>query len=94
MHCLGCGLRSEGRWLLLRQAMHGAESPDQVAGINGDDLSRFENRRQRVKGNAIVGIIEDRRQHNAIGNVKVGITRRQASLLEEDRSGHRHLDNV
>lgn len=78
----------------MRHAMHGPESPDQIAAINRDDLSRGEHRRQSIEGDAIVGIVEDRHEHDAVRNVKVGVACRQASFLEDHGSGHWHLDNV
>src|ERR1700675_204051 len=45
------------RGLLLHHAVQRAESPDQVAGIDWDDLPRREQIRQRVQSNAIIQII-------------------------------------
>lgn len=78
----------------MRHAVHGAEAPDKVAGIDGYDFSRGKKRRQNVQRNAIVGIVEHRHEHDAIRNIKIGVAGRQAPLLEDDRAGHRDLDYV
>ena len=94
--CL-CGeslLSSLRSWLLLRHAVYGAESPDEVAGIDRDNLSRGEQRSQRVQGDAVVGIVEHWREHDAVRDVEIGVAGWQASLLEDDRSGHGEFNNV
>ena len=46
--------------LLLRHAVHRSKSPDQIARVNSDDLAVRKYISQRVEGNAVVGIVEDR----------------------------------
>ena len=74
--------------------MQRAESPDQVAGINGHDLARGEQLRQRVERNAIVRIVEDRHQHHSIRDVEIRIAGGQAAAFEDDRARHRNLYDV
>jgi hypothetical protein len=74
--------------------VHGAESPDEVAGINGDDFARGEQRGQRVQGDAVVGVVEDGHEHDAVGDVEVGVAGGQAALLEDDGAGHGKFDDV
>src|ERR1700722_3291575 len=82
------------RWLLLGHAVHGAESPDHVARIDRDDLPRREQVCQRVQSDAVIGIVEDWHQHDAVCDVKIGVAGRKASLLEDHRTRHGKFDNV
>ena len=74
--------------------MHSAESPDEVAGINRDHIARGEDRCQRVQCDAVVGVVKDWREHDAVGDVEVCVAGGQAPLLEDDGVGHWKLDDV
>jgi hypothetical protein len=50
--------RSAG--LLLGHAVHGAEAPDQVSGVDGHYLAGGEELSQSVEGDAVVRVVEDR----------------------------------
>ena len=63
-----------------------AKSPDQVAGIDRNDLTRREKFCQGVQRDAVVGIVEHWREHNAIRNVEIGVTRRQSPAFEDNRT--------
>ena len=80
--------------LLLRHAVHSAESPNEVARINRDYFARGEQRGQCVERDAVVGIVEDRREHDAVGDVEICVACRQASLFEDDCAGHGKFDDV
>ncbi len=43
-----CNLKSL-RWLLLRHAVHRAQAPDEISGIDREDLALREQLRQRVE---------------------------------------------
>jgi hypothetical protein len=83
-----------GSGLLLGHAVHGAESPDQVAGKNRYYFSRGKYGGQGVEGNAIVGIVEDWNQHDAVGDVEIGVAGGEAAVLEDYGRGHGELDYV
>ncbi len=88
------GTRNSALWLLLSHAVQGAESPDEVAGINRDDFARGEKRCQRVQGDAVVGIVEDGREHDAVRDVEIGVAGGQAPPLKDDGTGHGKFDDV
>ena len=69
-------------WLLLRQAVQRAQSPHQIDGVNADHLAAREQAGQDVQCVAVVGIVERRHQHAVVGDIEVGVTRRQALALE------------
>ena len=77
----------------MRHAVHGAESPDEVAGVDWDDLSRGEELCQRVEGDAVVGIVEDWNEHDAVCDVEIGVAGGEAALLEDDGAGHGEFDD-
>ena len=41
-----------------------------------------------------LGIVEDRHQHHAVGDVEVGITGGKAAAFKDDRAGHGEFDNL
>src|ERR1700687_5814066 len=68
--------------------MHRAEAPDQVSGIYSRDVTVGKQVSQNVQCDAVVGIVEDRRQHDAVGDVEVGIAGGQAASFKNDGYGH------
>src|ERR1700677_2880399 len=80
--------------LLLRQAVQCAESPDQIARINRHNFACRKKVRERVESNTIVRIVEQRHQHDAIRDIKIGVAGRQLTALEYNRTGHRNLNNL
>src|SRR5579863_3202529 len=66
---------SSQRGLLLGHAVHGAEPPDQVAGVNSDDLARREQISKNFEGYAVIGIVENWNQHQAVCDVEIPIAR-------------------
>src|ERR1700691_6174750 len=74
--------------------MHGAEPPDEVARINRYDLSRGEQRCQRVQGDAVVGIVEYWHEDDAVCDVEIGVAGGKTPLLKDYRTRHGKLDDV
>jgi len=81
------------RGLLLRHAVHCAQAPDEISGIDRDYFAGREELRQRVKGDAIVGTIEDRGEHDAVGDVKVGVAGGEAAAFEDYGLRHGQFDH-
>src|SRR5208282_2291054 len=80
--------------LLLRHAVQRTESPDQIARIDRHDFASGENFRERVERNSIIRIVEDRRQHGSIRNIKVGVAGGQLAPFEYDRTRHGNFDDL
>src|SRR5581483_3663428 len=80
--------------LLLGHAVDGAQSPDEVAAVDADDVALGEQIREDVEGYAIVRVVEHRDQHNAVCDVEVGVGRWQTLAAEDYRSGHREFNDV
>ena len=59
--------------LLLRKAMQGAKTEDQIDTVNSNDMAVGEEFGQGVQGDAIGGIVEGRNQNEPVGDVEVGI---------------------
>ena len=83
-----------GRGLLLGQAVEGSQTPDEVDRVDADDLAIRERGGQNGEGLAVARVVEGRHQNHPVGNVKVRIARRQPCPLEDDRPGHRQLDDL
>src|ERR1700730_13607285 len=66
-------LRVSSFWLLLCHTVQSAESPDQIAAVDRYDFACGEKVSEGVERNAIVRIVEDRHQHRAIGDIKIGV---------------------
>ena len=73
--------------LLLGHAVHCAQAPDEISGIDGDDLAGGKQVRQRVKRDAVVGAIEDRREHDSVRDVEVGVAGGKATAFEDTGCG-------
>ena len=80
--------------LLLRQAVQRAEAEDEVDAVNADDLAVGEELGQGIEGDAVGRIVERRNEHEAVGDVEVGVAGRQPLAVEDDRPGHRQLDDA
>ncbi len=81
----GCG------GLLLGHAVEGAEAPDQIDGVDADDIAIREERGEGVEGDAVVWIMEGGHEDEAVGNVEIGVAGGQALAAEDDWPGHRQL---
>src|SRR4030081_2720921 len=82
------------RWLLLRHAVHGAQPPYEVAGINGDHQPGREEFGQSVQRDAVIRIIEYGHEYHAVGDIEICVAGREPSPRKHNRPGHRELDNV
>src|SRR5262249_3011751 len=82
------------RRLLLRHAVEGPKPPNQVAGVDRDDLAKGKSPGQRVKSDPIVGIVEDRNEYAAVGYIEICIAGREPALFEDYRRRHWKLDNI
>src|SRR5437660_12791044 len=80
--------------LLLGHAMHGAEAPDQVAGVDGNDFAGREELGQNVQRDAIVRVIEYGNENNAIRDVEVAVASGQAPAFEDDGRRHEQLNDL
>ena len=81
------------RRLLLRHAVQRAQAPDQVHAVDADHFAAGKNLGQHVQRHAVVGIVERGHQHQAVGDVEVGVAGRQALAAKDDRPRHGQLDD-
>ena len=72
--------------------MDGAEAPDEVSAVDGDHFALGQQRGDDLQGYAVVGVVEDRDQHQVVGYIKVGVAGGQARSFVVDRLGHGQLD--
>ena len=74
--------------------MHRAEAPDQIDGMDADDLAVGEEAGQGVQSDAVGRVVEGRDEHEAVGDVEVGVAGREPLAFEDDRAGHRQRDDL
>ena len=86
--CLGL------RRLLLRQAVNGAKAPDEIDGVDADDLPPRKAAREDRQRDAVARIVEGRREHDTVSHVEVRVARRHAAAGEEERLGHGQFDDA
>src|SRR5262245_53135622 len=91
LHCSGLLIYG---WLLLRDAMNGAQAPDQIDTINPDDLSRRKKLLQNQKRALVVRALVGGDEHDAIGDVKVCVARRETVAVVCNRAWHRQGHNA
>src|SRR4029450_13258863 len=72
--------------------MQRSEAPDQIDGVNTDDLARRHHRRERVQGEAVVRIVERWYDDDPVGDIEVGVACGQALAIHHNwpREGERH----
>src|SRR5512135_550678 len=87
-------LRIRPARLLLRKAVDRAEAEDEVDGVDADDPAVGEERGQGVERLAVGRVIEGRDEHQAVGDVEVGIAGWEPLPPEDDRLGHRQVDDA
>jgi hypothetical protein len=68
--------------------VEGAEAPDEVDGVDADDLAGGEASGDGVEGDAVVGIVEGGDKDKRVGDVEVGVAGGQALAFEDDGRGH------
>src|SRR5262245_18032075 len=81
-NCLGYG------WLLLSNAMNGAQAPDQIGTANPNDLSRRKKLLQSQNRALVVGALVGWDKYGPIGNVEVRVTCRETIAIVFNRAGH------
>jgi hypothetical protein len=79
--------------LLLGHAMECAEAPDEVDGVDADDLAAGEEFGERVESDAVVGIVEGGDEDEAVGDVEVGVAGREALAAKDDGARHGQVDD-
>src|ERR1700722_6468104 len=82
------------RRLLLRHAMHGAQAPNQVAGIDRNDRTGSKEFSKRVQRDAVVGIVEHGNKHDAVSYIKIRVAGRESAAFEDHRAWHGNLNDV
>ncbi len=86
--------RDGGGRFLLREAMERPQTEDEVAAVEADDLTTGEEVGQDLERLVVGRIVEHRDEHQAVGDVEVGVAGRQTLALEDHRLGHRQLDHT
>src|SRR5437667_11754202 len=81
-------------WLLLGQAMQGAQPPHQIHCVNPDHRPVAEQLGEQPKRSAVVRIGERGHENRAIGDVEIGVTRRKPLAVEVERRGQRQGDDL
>jgi len=64
--------------------MEGAETPDEVDGVDADDFARGKAAGDDVERVAILRVVEGGDEDERVGDVEVGVARGQALAFEED----------
>jgi hypothetical protein len=77
---------------LLGEAVEGAETPDEVDGVDADYFAVGEAAGDDVEGVAVVGVVEGGDEDETVRDVEVGVAGGEALVFEEDRRGHGELD--
>src|ERR1700730_6283108 len=78
--------------LLLGEAVEGAQAPDEVYGVDADDLAVGEAARDDVEGVAVVAVVEGGDEDERVGDVEVGVAGGEALAFEDYRRGHGEFD--
>lgn len=79
---------------LLREAVEGAQAPDQIGAIDADHLAGGKEFLQNLLGALVVGMVEEGQQHDMISDIEIGITGRKALPLVDDGWRHRQGDDL
>ena len=74
--------------------MEGAEAPDEIDGVDADDVAVGEAGSDGVEGVTVVGIVEGGDEDEVVGDVEVGVAGGQALALEGDGRGHGEFDDL
>ena len=81
-------------WLLLGEAVEGAEAPDEVDGVDADDLAGGEAGGDGVEGDAVVGVVEGGDEDERVGDGEVGVAGGETPAMEVDGRGHGEGDDL
>lgn len=74
--------------------MEGAEAPDEVYGVDADDVAGGEAGGDGVERTAVVGVVEGGDEDRVVGDVEVGVAGGEALAFEDDRGGHGEFDDM
>jgi hypothetical protein len=77
---------------LLRDAVNSSESDHQRSTWNSKNLAGWKKFPEDAESCAIVRMAVSRDDYEPVGNIKIGITRRQSAPLMPHRTGHRKCD--
>ena len=72
--------------------MQGAESPDEIDGMDADDFAIGKELSENSERDAVVGIVEGRDEDKAVGDVEVGVAGGEALIAEDNRARQRQFD--
>ena len=78
--------------LLLGEAVEGAEAPDQVDGVDADDLAVGEATGDDVEGVAVVAVVEGGDEDERVGDVEVRVAGGEALAFEDYGRRHGEFD--
>jgi hypothetical protein len=70
--------------LLLGHAVEGAEAPDEIAAVDGDDWAVGDELFEDFEGEGVVGVVEDGDEDAGVGDVEVGVGGGEALAFEDD----------
>ena len=65
--------------------MDGAESPDEVATMDANDIAIREDVGEKVKSNAVLGVVKGGYENQPIGDIKVGVAGGDTLSSDDDR---------
>jgi len=74
--------------------VEGAEAPDEVDGVDADDVAGGKAGGDGVESDAVVGVVEGGDQDERVGDVKVGVAGGEALAFEDDGCGHGNRDDA
>jgi len=73
--------------------VEGAEAPNEVHGVDADNLAGGEAFGEDVEGVAVIEVVEGGDQDDAVSDVEVGVAGGEALALKEDGAGHGERDD-
>ena len=73
--------------------MDGAKSPDQISTINSHHVALGKDVGEDVEGDAVIGVIKNRDEHNSICDVEICVAGGKAATFKLKGSGHREIDD-
>ena len=73
--------------LLLRDAVHGAETEDEIAGVDAHHLARRKEAGENPQGHPIGGIVERRHEHHVVADVEVQVARGEGARRRSRAAG-------
>ena len=73
--------------------MQGAESPDEIDGMDADDFAVGKKLGENFERDAVVGIVEGRHQDQAVGDIEVGVAGGKALAAKDDRARQGQFDD-